>query len=212
MALRVGRCKRSLPNATQSVQRGDGNQPLVALERRPIAASASPRPMKCSGTRIGMFDKAALPGNATRVCLEGCWDEAFLLPGRGPLGGFAAGSRKFLRRVRASSSLRPWRSQRLSRFSRIGASQGSMNTGKTKFGLVAAAAHWPPRRSRLEYSFFRYTSETTHRTWSASSSCLSIHSIILPPREISRASMCGVWPSTSSSSPIQFAHSRSVLV
>jgi hypothetical protein len=80
---------------------------------------------------MGMFDRAALPGNA-----------ALDLRGKGAWVGFAAGFRKLSRRARASSSPRPLRSQCLSGAKRVGASHGSMNTGHTKFGLLVIAAHW----------------------------------------------------------------------
>ena len=93
-----------------------------------IVASESSRPKKCSGTRIGTFDCAILPGNGGRgVDAAGAAGD-FVPPGNGPRGGFLAGSRKALRRARASSSVMPCKSQRF-----LSGLHGSMQTGSTKF-------------------------------------------------------------------------------
>src|SRR5262245_5026575 len=76
---------------------------------------------------------------------------ALVPPGNGPLGGFLAGPRKILRRVRASSSVMPCRSHRFRGAKSFGGLQGSTKTGNTKFGLPVTESHCAAPRSQLEY-------------------------------------------------------------
>ena len=110
----IGRRKRRLADAAQPMHRRDATRPSKRASDISIAASASSRPKKCSGTRIGTFECAILPGNGGRFSAGPTGD--CTPPGNGPRGGFLAGSRKALSRARASSSVMPCRSPDLSAF------------------------------------------------------------------------------------------------
>jgi hypothetical protein len=78
--------------------------------------------------QIGTFDRAILPGNGGGVPVGGPLVDG-APPGNGPRGGFPGGSRKALRRARASSSVTPCKSQRFKCAKSVGTSHRSTNTG-----------------------------------------------------------------------------------
>jgi hypothetical protein len=128
------------------------NHRLFCLGRGRLSLfiGSSSRPRKCSGTRIGTFECAILPGKTGRGAVEVGAAGDLAPPGNGPRGGFLAGSRKALSRARASSSVIAWRSQRFSGAKSMGTSHGSTKTGSAKFGRRVTAAHCPAPRSKLE--------------------------------------------------------------
>jgi hypothetical protein len=116
-----------------------------------ILASASSRPRKCNGTLTRIFESAArAPGNDDGGIVAVGAARDFVLPGNGPFVGFLAGSRKALRRARASSSVMPCRSHRFKGAKSFGGLQGSTKTGNTKFGLAVTESHCAAPRSQLE--------------------------------------------------------------
>jgi hypothetical protein len=69
MALRVGRCKL-FPTPRIPCSAVMATRALEGFSGWSIAVKASSRPINSRGTRIGMFDKASFPGNATVALVE----------------------------------------------------------------------------------------------------------------------------------------------
>jgi len=126
MLLRIGGRERGLAHPLNPCSAVMAKRISVAS----IAATASPRPMKCSGTRIGMLETAnTFPGKATA-------------------SGAARVFMKSRKRTLAASSGMPKSSQRRNR-------QGLTTTRRTKAGRLATACHSAALRSSVEYGAFR---------------------------------------------------------